>query len=194
MINWYSNVWTVTIRNVLNVNVYFIPSLIYIWYWRKSLYLTSCQQKPLVSNGKPFLLYLFTAGRPIVEPFLRFMRIMSTCTTGITTGVSSQHFVNVAQIDRSKYVNIYWCVEYNQLSNIISSFFHFVFAYGQRGWREGKCGVVKRWSEIIILSSKLVIKVAFDSVIICSFSSYFVGFYWKSVKIYLIAEPCFGCH
>lgn len=41
----------------------------------------------------------------------------------------------------------------------------------------GKCGVVKRWSEIIILSSKLVIKVAFDSVIICSFSSYFVVFY-----------------
>lgn len=42
-----------------------------------------------------------------MEPFFEIYADYVNFTTGITTGVSSQHFVNVAQIDRSKYVNTY---------------------------------------------------------------------------------------
>lgn len=93
MIKWCSNLWSVMIRNVFFGNVYFIASHIYVCNRMKLLYLTSCKQKPLVSNGEPFSLYLFITGRPTVVPLLRFMQMMSICTTGIKGCLPSQHSV-----------------------------------------------------------------------------------------------------
>lgn len=66
-----------------------------------------------------------------------------------------------------------------------------VFSLCLHLWAGGGVVLVKTWSEIIILSSQLVIKVAFDSVIIFAVSS-FPGFIFsvslKTWNIYIIFQ------